>query len=81
MLSAPTSEDTEAWIRISSGYLDKNGDPNLTQSKATRVKLRVDRGGWTDVNIFDLVSFMLIWIRKINYNLIILKINSNSTNK
>ena len=53
--AAPTPEDTEVWIRVSSGYLDKHGEPNLTQSKANRVRLRLERGGWTDINILDVV--------------------------
>ena len=65
---APTAEDTEAWIRVSSGYLDKHGEPNLTQVKATRVKLRADKGGWTDINIFDLVTiFCLITSKSWSY--------------
>ena len=75
---APGPEDEHAWIYLYYVSVDKNDHAFLTQEKATKVKLRPDRGGWVELNVWDVVS---LWFKNPDMNLGINLEASTSTGK
>lgn len=74
--AAPTPDDKYAWISVHYVSIDKKNKPFLTQDTVTRVKLRPDRGGWIEINVWDVVS---LWFKNPDLNLGIVITVSTST--
>ncbi|XP_059084491.1 growth/differentiation factor 8-like [Tigriopus californicus] len=74
--AAPSSDDKYAWISVHYVSIDKKNKPFLTQDTVTRVKLRPDRGGWIEINVWDVVS---LWFKNPDLNLGIVITVSTST--
>ena len=76
---APSHEDTEAWIHLFYVQLTKNNEASLVQSKATRVELFQDRGGWIDIDAKEIAK---IWFKHPAENLgLVLNVVTKSGNQ